>query len=678
MIVWGGHSGGNDFGNGGKYNPTTDSWTATSITDAPSARSSHTAVWTGSEMIVWGGANDSGYLNSGGRYNPGTDSWVATSTTNEPTARNGHTAVWTGNEMIVWGGDNNIPPYYLNSGGRYNPSANSWVASSITNTPSAREFHTAIWAAGDMIVWGGISNGSYVNTGGRYSPATDTWTATDTTYAPSARSDHTAVWTGGEMILWAGSYFDGENNQYLNTGGKYCGQYPTPTPTPTTIPIITVTNTNDNGSGSLRQALVDAIDGDTIQFAVTGTIGLTSGELLVDHNITITGPGAKNLSIDGNAKSRVFHIASGQTVTISGLTITNGHTAEFGGGIYNDHAVLILSNCVITGNSAANNIGGGIHNDGKDVGHATLQINNSLITNNSGGIYNDALQAGTATLVITYSTLSNNGPGEAINNDGWSCTFCGNGTTSVEITNSSITSNPGGAIYSDTGRQNCGGSCPVTISITNSTISGNGGGVHNSTLSDTVVSNSTISDNGSGIYNDNGALATSVYNTTMSNNGVEIRNFNSPVAVAMSHTIFNVSPGGHSILNDFGTVTSYGYNVSSDDGGGYLNGPGDQINTNPLLGPLQNNGGPTFTHALLPGSPAIDAGNPSFVPPPYYDQRGPGFDRVRNGRIDTGSFEVQAGPIGTPTATPTVTATTTPMPRVTPTPRLRPTPPPRP
>ncbi len=88
----------------------------------------------------------------------------------------------------------------------------------------------------------------------------------------------------------------------------------------------------------------------------------------------------------------------------------------------------------------------------------------------------------------------------------------------------------------------------------------------------------------------------------MSDNGVEIRNFNAPVVVAMSHTIFNVSPGGHSILNDFGTVTSYGYNVSSDDGGGYLNGPGDQINTDPMLGPLQDNGGPTFTHALLPAA----------------------------------------------------------------------------
>jgi hypothetical protein len=126
------------------------------------------------------------------------------------------------------------------------------------------------------------------------------------------------------------------------------------------------------------------------------------------------------------------------------------------------------------------------------------------------------------------------------------------------------------------------------------------------------------------------------------------------------NTIFNVSPGGHSIVNNFGSITSGGYNISSDDGGGYLNSPGDQINTDPMLGPLQDNGGPTFTHALLPGSPAINAGDPNFVPPPYYDQRGPGYDRVRGGRIDIGSFEVQQPP------------------RVIPTPRARPTPHPRP
>jgi len=97
------------------------------------------------------------------------------------------------------------------------------------------------------------------------------------------------------------------------------------------------------------------------------------------------------------------------------------------------------------------------------------------------------------------------------------------------------------------------------------------------------------------------------------------------------------------------TVTSLGYNLSSDaaggDGttgpGGFLNATGDIRNTDPQLGPLQGNGGPTFTHALLTGSPAIDAGDPNFTPPPFYDQRGTPFVRVANGRIDIGSFEVQ-------------------------------------
>ena len=84
MIVWGGWNE-VEFSTGGRYNPTTDSWTATSTTNAPTARLNHTAVWTGSEMIVWGGWNGANYFNTGGRYNPSTDSWAATSTTNAPT-----------------------------------------------------------------------------------------------------------------------------------------------------------------------------------------------------------------------------------------------------------------------------------------------------------------------------------------------------------------------------------------------------------------------------------------------------------------------------------------------------------------------------------------------------------------------------------------------------------------
>ena len=97
-----------------------DSWSAISITNAPSARASHTAVWTGSEMIVWGGSGNSGSLNTGGRYNPAADSWNATNTIGAPSARSSHTVVWTGNEMIVWGGYDNVVGY-SNTGGRYNP-----------------------------------------------------------------------------------------------------------------------------------------------------------------------------------------------------------------------------------------------------------------------------------------------------------------------------------------------------------------------------------------------------------------------------------------------------------------------------------------------------------------------------------------------------------------------------
>src|SRR5436309_13679865 len=102
--------------------------------------------------------------------------------------------------------------------------------------------------------------------------------------------------------------------------------------------VITVTNTNDSGPGSLRQALADANDGDTITFAVTGTIGLTSGELVINRNITISGPGADLLAVSRAAKAsfRIFHVMLGHTVTIEGLRISNGSVLNgFGGAILN-------------------------------------------------------------------------------------------------------------------------------------------------------------------------------------------------------------------------------------------------------------------------------------------------------------------------------------------------------
>jgi N-acetylneuraminic acid mutarotase len=143
------------------------------------------------------------------------DTWTATSTTNVPSARDFHTSVWTGSEMIVWGGAGFGGLF--NTGGRYNPTTDTWTATSITNAPTGRISHTAVWTGSEMIVWGGADGTSYLNTGGRYNPSTDSWTATRTTNTPAGRFAHTAVWTGGEMIVWGGY----DATTYFNTGGRY-------------------------------------------------------------------------------------------------------------------------------------------------------------------------------------------------------------------------------------------------------------------------------------------------------------------------------------------------------------------------------------------------------------------------------------------------------------------------
>jgi hypothetical protein len=365
---------------------------------------------------------------------------------------------------------------------------------------------------------------------------------------------------------------------------------------------ITVTSTADSGPNTLRQALADANDGDTIDFSVTGTITLTSGKLLVNKNVTISGPGANSLAVDGNASDPVFYISSGKTVTIDGLTIMNGNAGPVNGaGIDNDHAALTVSNCTISGNSATTGTGGGIFND-----HGTLTVNNSTVSGNSasggGGIYNNGETSGSATLTITNSTVSGNSAttddGGGIYNDAFD-----NGSATLTVTNSTITNGNadfGGGIFND------GDSGSATLTVNSSTISGN----------------SAIAAGG-GIFNANGATLT------------------------IGDTLFKAGASGANISNDSGMVTSLGYNLSSDDASAFLNQIGDQNSTDPMLGPLQDNGGPTFTHALSPGSPAVNAGEPNFNPnnfnpPMLYDQRGTGFARVVNSRIDIGAFEVQA------------------------------------
>ena len=120
--------------------------------------------------------------------------------------------------------------------------------------------------------------------------------------------------------------------------------------------ILTVTNTNDSGLGSLRQALAVAHNSDRITFTVSGIIRLTSGGLVVARNVTISGPGANQLSIDGNQATFVFGVIPERTISISGLSIPNGQY-----GIWNQQGTVSVSNCVLSGNSFT-----GLYNDAEE------------------------------------------------------------------------------------------------------------------------------------------------------------------------------------------------------------------------------------------------------------------------------------------------------------------------
>lgn len=467
---------------------------------------------------------------------------------------------------------------------------------------------------------------------------------------------------------------------------------------------LTVTTTADNGVGSLRATIAAAGTGDTIQFdaALNGqSILLTSGELVIDASITISGPGPTQLAVTRSSGTfRIFHVFPGRIVRIEGLKISGGNVAS-GSGILNDHSTLTIDNCAVQ----QNELGGGIYNDGGGS-NASLTLLNSTVSGNSafqagGGVYNDASGDGSANLTITNSIVTDNfcgntikfgsGSGGGIHNEG----FHTDGT--VTITDSIVSNNrsggnaavpygDGGGIYNNsevtirnstisgnsTGR-NGGAIYNVgSLTITNSTISGNsaiglhdderwgyGGAIQNHSLM--TITNCTLSDNyatnsGGGIYGGG-----NIRNSTMSNNTATVRGGGIAVSGGMElgNTILKAGSPGGTLSNNGGSVLSHGYNLSSDDAGGFLTGTGDRINTDPMLGQLQHNGGPTATHDLLPGSPAIDTGDPNFTPPPFNDQRGPTYARVFNGRIDIGSLEVQPNP---PIPTPTPIASPSPTP----------------
>jgi hypothetical protein len=412
---------------------------------------------------------------------------------------------------------------------------------------------------------------------------------------------------------------------------------------------FTVTNVGDSGGGTLRQAILnananpgpDTIAFDSTFFSTPRTILLTSGQLTISDSLAITGPGAAGLTVSGNNAGRIFNITNGAgefAVNLSGLTLTGGRTtgSDPGGAIdiqVRDGNVAI-SDCVIDGNTAAGSVGGAI---AINADNGSLSMLRSTISNNSasgagGAIAAEGLDwAGDLALLIRDSTLSGNTSGQgggAI--DFYTYAF----SSSVAIQNSTFSGNTaataGGAINFYAGL--CG-----SLSVQNSTISGNragasGGGMMVSTyiVGPVFVQNSTVTGNTA---------------TSGSGGGIAAAPYTTPAITVLSSIVSgNVNAHAPDIFG-FGTFpvdvnfsaigSAAGFALSARSGNNLPYG------ANLNLGPLADNGGPTMTHALLPGSPAIDAGPPSAAGD--CDQRGPGFARVVCGRIDIGAYEAPAG-----------------------------------
>jgi N-acetylneuraminic acid mutarotase len=216
MIVWGGNVDSITLlADGEIYDPATDTWTGVNGFGEPSARSGHIAVWTGTYMVIWGGYDGANFLDTGGRYDPSGDQWLGVAPAPASNARTLHTAVWDGTEVLIWGGADATGA--LNTGLRYNPTSNSW---STMTAPGAflpgRYYHSAAWSGSEMIIWGGGGTGIF-QSGGKYDPSTDTWVATTSSNAPAARYQHGSVWTGTGLVVWGG--YDGFG--YLNDGRMY-------------------------------------------------------------------------------------------------------------------------------------------------------------------------------------------------------------------------------------------------------------------------------------------------------------------------------------------------------------------------------------------------------------------------------------------------------------------------
>ena len=435
-----------------------------------------------------------------------------------------------------------------------------------------------------------------------------------------------------------------------------------------------VTSTNDSGAGSLRYCISNAVAGDTIQFesSLAGkTIKLNSSLPSITKALTIIGLGANQLAIDGRNTYKVFNVALTATVTISGLTITHGSGGN-GAGIRNDGNLTILD-CIISSNQTTLGHGAGIYNSlNLTILNCTISDNSILIMGGycGGGIYFDGSYGGSMTVSNCIFSGNNTGSwGGGIyysgnNNAFGTLTICNStffGNRSGYGQGAAIEVSGGSSVLTGCAVYNNGGIAIInggTMAITACTISGNGntsggfdgGGICNNgelTVSDSTVSGNTAYDGG-GIYN---------YGTLVVNDSTITQNLASDINGG-GGGIYNISYGSVFLKN---TIVAGNHNGNAPDiygpvaanycllghGFGTITGTGNILTENPLLASLDSYGGPTMpdgsqmqTIALLPGSPAIDAGTNSLIPPGLTtDQRG--YFRIASNNVDIGAYEYQ-------------------------------------
>ena len=205
MLVWGGLNNDGFLDDGALYDPVANQWTALTVPNPPEARSGATAVWTGDQLVVWGGQGAGGELDSGGQLlfvNGEPTSWQPLSLENAPSARSGHSAVWTGDLMLVWGGQSGGT--VLGDGAALSALSNTWTPLSSTNAPAARTDHAAVWTGSEMLILDGSSGAGELSTGAAYDPITLQWRSLSKVGGPLARTKTAAVWSGTEVLLFGG------------------------------------------------------------------------------------------------------------------------------------------------------------------------------------------------------------------------------------------------------------------------------------------------------------------------------------------------------------------------------------------------------------------------------------------------------------------------------------------